>query len=122
MDKGPMNIDTLFKSQPQPTIRVEPGDHAFDAPSVNAQAAAVGCPSFDRNRYAPAPRQPKALAVRLRVVDPIALKLIQTSSGTTHLTGNRSNRLNQRNQLRHIVTVASVIVTAGEMPRASVSR
>ncbi len=120
MDKGPMNIDTLFKSQPQPTIRVEPGDHAFDAPSVNAQAAAVGCPSFDRNRFAP--RQPKALAVRLRVVGPIALKLIQTSSGTTHLTDNRSNRLNQRNQLRHIVTVASVIVTAGEMPRASMSR
>ena len=100
-----MVIDTLFKSHSQPTILVEPGNRSFHHPAVNAQTAAVLRSSLSENRLDS--QRSKDPAVRLRIISPVSLKLLRTSSGTTDLSRYPSYGLNQRNQLRHVVAVGA---------------
>src|SRR5436190_23441018 len=82
---------------------MQPGQRAFDYPTMNAQATAMWRIALGQPRLNATPPQPATL--RLRVVATIAQQHLGPLPGSASLAAYRRNRLDQRLQLRHIMSV-----------------
>lgn len=74
-------------------------------PNDEPPAAAVSGSAFGQHRLDAAP--PQFATMRLRVVGPVPLNSLRPSARTPVPSGHGGNRIDQRQQLRDIVTVGS---------------
>jgi hypothetical protein len=82
---------------------MQPGERTLNHPTIDAQSAAVLGIAFGQNRFDAALFQ--RVAMRLRVVSAIPQDLIRTPSRAAWFSGDRWNRVDQRQQLGYVVTV-----------------
>lgn len=98
-----MNVGATFIPDPQPAMLEEPRDRPLDDPTVDAQATAVGRATPGQYRDNPAPTQ--LPAVRLRIIGPVALDPVRSSTGPSDFARDRRDRIDQRQQLRDVVAI-----------------
>ena len=60
-----MNVGAAFKADAQASILMQPGQGAFDDPSIDAQAAAVGFAALGQSRANPPLFECRAMAPRI---------------------------------------------------------
>jgi len=99
-----VNIGPALVPNPQAAELVQPTDCSFHHPAKDAQPAAVfgvalGDAGFD-------PSFGQLLPVRPGVICPVCEDFPGASCGVTDLPSDRRDRIDQRDQLRHIVAVA----------------
>ena len=98
-----MNTWSTFIAHSEAAEAVQPGQRAFDRPARSPQATPVGRASFrEHGHNAPRPQGP---SVRLRVVGAIALHGAGPAPRATRLAADGGDRIDQRQQLRHVVPV-----------------
>ena len=100
-----MNIVSFFITNPKPPILVQPGKTPLYNPAINPQAAAVFSPAFGQHRDNSF--FPQLTAMVFAIIAAISQQAIRFFDGAAHLTGHRGNRLYQRHQLRHIMTIGA---------------
>jgi len=98
-----MDVVSFFITNPKPPILVQPGKTSLDNPAINSQAAAVFSSAFGQHRDNSF--FPQLTAMVFAVIATISQQAIRFFDGSANLTGHRVNRLYQRYQLRHIMTI-----------------
>jgi hypothetical protein len=98
-----MDTRSTFVSDGEAAKAVEPRQRAFDGPARTAKAAAVGRPAFGEHGHDAA--RPQAPPVGLRIVGAIALHGARPTPRPARSPANRGDRIDQGQQLRHIVPV-----------------
>lgn len=98
-----VDIGASFPADAQATELMQPGQGALHHPTCLAQATSVGrLPSRQDGRDA-APAQ--RVTMRLGIVTTIALYPVGSEAWVTHAPGHRRNRLDQHQQLGHVVAM-----------------
>jgi hypothetical protein len=82
---------------------MQPGQGALNDPPGSAEAAAMGAAAFGELRGDAS--APELIAMRLRVVAAVALDESGFVDGPTGAPAERRHRIDQRQQLRHVVSV-----------------
>lgn len=82
---------------------MQPRQCTLDDPAVDAQTAAMRDTAVGQHRFDP--QLHKRIAMRTRMIRPITLDTIRTATGVSALTGDRRDRVNQRQKLGHVVPV-----------------
>jgi len=100
-----VNVVTAFVSNSQAAELVQPTDRPLHNPSKDAQAAAVLGVSFGDYRLDAA--QGQLLAVRIGIVGSISEDFSGALHRASDLASDRRDRVDQRDQLRHVVTVGA---------------
>jgi hypothetical protein len=98
MDVGPTLI-----ANPQPAELVYPGQSPLHHPPVDTQAAPVLGEPLGQNRFNPQGTQ--GTAVGFRVISPVSLDLVRSTTGPSPLPPNWRYGLYQGRQLGHIMPV-----------------
>lgn len=98
-----MDVGAAFIPDTEAAELMQPRQGSLDHPSVHAESATV---------LASAARQHgldtqlhERIAMRIRMVGPISLNTIGTPTGTSALTGDGRNRVNERQKLGYVVPV-----------------
>lgn len=98
-----MYAGTTLVAHAQATKAVEPCHRAFDHPAGAAQATAVvGAPLGQLGVDA---ASPECVAMRLRIVRPVALDQLRGSDGPAGASAQHRQRVDEREQLRDVVAV-----------------
>ena len=100
-----MDIIPAFIANTQSAKLMQPGKCAFDHPPENAQPTAVARSALGQNRTDA--KLTQRLAMGLAVIGTVALNTIRPPARTPYLARDRRNRLDQRQQLRHVMPVGS---------------
>jgi len=100
-----MNIVTPFIPYFQPPKLVQPGQRTFHHPAIYPQTAAMFGSPF--GQYRADAYFTQGLAMWFGVITAIAVKTLEAISRTTRLSGNGRNSVDQRQQLRHIMTIGT---------------
>src|SRR5690348_3987009 len=82
---------------------MQPGQCPFDDPAGSAESAAVGCPPLRELRLDPAVTE--QIAMRLRIVAPVALNERRLVDGRAGAPPQRWNAIDQWDQLGHVVPI-----------------
>ncbi len=98
-----MNARTSFVSQVEPTKSMQPRERALDDPPRPPEPAAVGLAAFGQLAGDPSPFE--LVAMRLRVITPVALNQPRLPQRPTGPAAQRRNAVHERQQLRHVVPV-----------------
>ena len=98
-----MNTGPTFVAQVEATEPMQPGQCAFHDPPRPTEPAAMGRAALGELGVDPAAVQ--RVAVRLRVIAPIALNQVRLADGTTGTPAQRRDRVDQRQQLGDVVAV-----------------
>lgn len=98
-----MNVSTAFVAHSQATVLMQPTQGSFNDPAMNSRATAMFCVALGQHRFDLATSQ--LATVRLGVVRPIALRFFRTAPRLAGLTGDGGYRINQRQQLCHVVAI-----------------
>jgi hypothetical protein len=99
-----MDIRSFFIANSQTSKLMKPTVRTFHNPPINAQAAAILGISFGEHRFDAASSQ--SLAMGFGIIRAIALRSLGPSS-LAAFAANLRNRIDQRDQLRHIMSVGS---------------
>ena len=100
-----MDIVASVISGSQSAHLMKPADRAFDNPAINSQPASMFGISLRQHRFdSPLPQ---LVAMRLRVVRPIALHSLRSPTRSTRLAAHRRNGFDERQQLRDVVGVGA---------------
>lgn len=102
-EKSVVNIIAAFIANAQPTKLMHPTQRPFHHPAVLAPPAAMRRVPLGDDRLDPESAQ--GLAVWLRIIAPIALHPLGAATRMTDLASHRGNRLDQRQELSHIVRI-----------------
>ena len=105
-----MHTGPTFVAHVEPAKSVKPGQRALHDPARASEAAAVRRPALGELRLDPASMQ--RVAMRLRIVSPVALDQVGLAPGSAGAAAERWNGIDQRHQLSNIVPVG-----AGEQRR-----
>ena len=100
-----MDIRGFVISHPESTVLMQPRQRAFHWPAIFSQTASMRCPPFCQDRLNPP--LTKGQTVGLRIIRPIPLEFVRPLSWTPDFSGNRRNRIDQGQQLGHIMPVGS---------------
>jgi len=100
-----VNVGTAFVADSEATELMQPTVGPFDHPAMNSQAAAMSGAAFGQHRLDAALTQFET--VRLRVVGSIPLNSLRSSARTPAPSRHGGNRVDQRQQLRDVVSVGS---------------
>jgi len=98
-----MDISATFITDPQAAELMQPGEGPFDDPAKDAQTAPVGRAPLRQDRDDAEASQ--SVPMRGRIVGAVPLDPLRTLAWATDLAANRWDRLDQREELRHVVTV-----------------
>jgi len=98
-----MYVGSSFITNTQPAKLMQPALRSLDNPAIDAKAASVLGSSTGQNRLDAA--LAKLVPMRLRIVSSIALDTFRTTTWSARLSGNGRNRVHQREQLGHVMTV-----------------
>jgi len=98
-----MDVGTPFIPDAQAPELMQPGKGPFDHPAEDAQSAPVGRAPLSQDRD-DAPR-PQGLPVSGRIVGTVALDTRGSLPRATDLPADRGDRLDQREELRHVVAI-----------------
>jgi len=98
-----MKIGAFLVSHAKATVLMQPAVRSFNDPAVPAQSAAMECIAASQMWLDAA--LPQRVAMPLGVVRPVAIHGIGTMAWPARLAVDRRNRVDQRYQLRDIVTV-----------------
>lgn len=98
-----MNIVASFIPNFQTAISVKPSESAFHNPAIHAQSAAVFGSAFRQHRTNAYVTQ--SVAMRLRIVSPVAIKRIKAIARTALPACDSWNRIDHRQQLRNIMAI-----------------
>lgn len=101
--EGFVNLGGAFESNSEAPKSMQPGERSLDHPTVNAQAAAMsGIPLREVRAYRTSPQRPP---LPLRIVTPIGVKASRAAPGPTGRPSHGRDRVHQRHQLRHIMSI-----------------
>ncbi len=115
-----MDMSVAFVANLQASKRVKPGNRALDLPTRFAQSAAIGRANFcEQGRDA---TFAQALPMWLGAVAPVALNDLRLVQGMPPFAPDVWNDLDQCVEMRNVVTVAPLRMTASGMPCASTMR
>jgi hypothetical protein len=117
LEQAEVDVPAALVTGPESLEGVQPGEAAFDDPALTAQAGAVGHAAAGDAWGDPAGAQ--LPAVDVVVVAAVSEQLPGSSAGPAAAPADRWDGLDQWDQLRDVVAVAAVRVTAGGMPPAS---
>src|SRR5258705_2131548 len=98
-----VNTGSTFVAQVEATEPMQPGQRAFDDPPRTTEPTAMGLAALAELAVDPAALQ--RVAMRLRVVAPIALNQVRLADRTTGTSAQRRDRVDQRQQLSDVVAV-----------------
>jgi hypothetical protein len=98
-----MDAGSTFVADVQPAKSVEPRHRAFDDPSCAPHATAVVGAPFGQVAVNAAPLE--FVAMRLRVVRPVALDQLRFSNRPAGTAAQRRHRIDQREQLGDVVPI-----------------
>ena len=98
-----MDVGTSLIAHTEAPELMQPREGPFDHPAKDAQAAPVGCAPLRQDRDDAEPSQ--GVAVGRRVVGAVTLDPCGPLSRAADLPADRGNRLDQREELRHVVAV-----------------
>lgn len=104
-----MDFGAAVVADEQPAALMEPGEGALDDPAVAAEAGAVAVLAAREYRFDPA--RPQLPPVSLRVVGAVSEQPLGAAAGPANATADRRDAVEQRQQLRDVVAVAT-----GESP------
>lgn len=98
-----MDVGAAFVPDAEATELMQPRQSTLDDPAVDAQPAAMrdasaGQHRFDAQLY-------ERIAMSFRMIRPIPLYTIRAATWVATLTGDRRDRVNQRQKLSHVVSV-----------------
>lgn len=105
-----VDLGAAVVADEQAAALVEPGEGAFDDPAVAAEAGAVLALAAGEDRFDPA--RPELAAVALRVVGAVGEEPVGAAARSADTTTYRWDAVDQGQQLRDVVPVAT-----GERPR-----
>ncbi len=91
-----MDTGSTFVTQVEATEPMQPGQRAFHDPSRTTEPAAMGRAALGELGVDPATVQ--RVAMRLRVIAPIALNQVRLADGTTGTPAQWRDRVDQRQQ------------------------
>lgn len=100
-----MDVITPIEARAQSAILMQPCDGPFHHPAKLSETAAVFLAALGDERNDPA--LPQSIAVRLRMIGAIAEQRKGSGPGMTHLARDGRDRIDQRDELGHIVAVRS---------------
>lgn len=95
--KGLMDVSTPFKARAQPAHLMQPGNRAFNHPTLLAQAGTVRRATTGDAR--PYMQRAQPASMRLRVIGAISQQRLGPATRATALAAHRWHRLHQRAQL-----------------------
>jgi hypothetical protein len=98
-----VNTGSTFVAQVEATEPMQPGQCAFDDPPRPTEPTAMGRATFGELSVDPAAVQ--RVAMRLRVVAPIALNQGRLADRATWTSAQRRDRVDQRQQLGDVVAI-----------------
>lgn len=98
-----VDVVTLVETSSQAAELMQQGDRLFNHISKDAQTAAMFLPPTGNRRGDAASRQSHSM--RIRVVSPIGHHFLRLAQRRADFAGDRRNRIDQRNQLRHVMTI-----------------
>src|SRR5262245_45601648 len=84
---------------------MQPTYGAFHDPTIDTQSTAMWRTSFGKNRLHSSPSQ--FATVRLRVISPVSLNAVRSTTRTAPLSLQEWNGVDQRHQLSHIMSVGT---------------
>lgn len=100
-----MNVVAPFATDAESTELMQPTDRAFHNPTIDSLAASMFGTTFGQDRFNTAPSQ--LFAMRLRVIRAISLNAVRATTRPAALATHGWNRVDQRQQLRHIVSIGA---------------
>lgn len=113
-----MNARSPFVSQVESTKAMQPRQRALDDPAGASESAAVRAAAFGQLAGDPAPFE--CVAMRLRVIPPIALHEARFAQRPARTAAQRRNAIDERQQLCHVCRFADVRRATTGIPFASV--
>jgi len=100
-----MNVITLFITDTKPSVLMQPRQTTLNHPAVNPKPTAIfGSTLGKKMKDSPAS---KLHSVWLTIISPVSKKTIRTLNRPAYFAGDWRNAINQRQQLRDIVTVGT---------------
>ncbi len=98
-----MDVRAAFIPHAETAELMQPGQSAFDHPTVDTESASVRDAAARQHRFDA--QLHERITMRIRMIRPIALYAIRTPTGAPALTGDGRDRVNQRQKLGHVVPV-----------------
>jgi hypothetical protein len=98
-----VNVVATFVADPQSAKLMEPGDRAFDHPTILTQSTAMFGVTFGQHGLDS--QSPQLAAMAAGVVRPIAMHAARTPAWSTTFAADRRHRVHQRHQLPNVVHV-----------------
>jgi len=98
-----VDVGAAFVPDAEATELMQPRQSTLDDPAVDTQPAAMPDAAARQHRFDA--QSHERIAMRIRMIRPIALHTIRTAAGAPALTGDRRDRVNQRQKLGHVVPV-----------------
>lgn len=100
-----MDVVTLFITDTKPSVLMKPRQATLNHPAINPKPAAIfGSTSSKKMKDSPAS---ELYSVWLTIISPVSKKTIRTLNRPAYFAGNWRNAINQRQQLRDIVTIGA---------------
>jgi hypothetical protein len=98
-----MDVVPFFKTQAEASVLVKPSNRTFNDPPRRAESAAVFGVAFGDDGFNAFGAQ--CVAMRLGIVPAVALKAVGAATRSSAFAADRGNRLHQRKQLGHVMSV-----------------